>query len=345
MSTLVSIIVPVYNAMTTGGGHIRRCIDSVLHQTGFPLASIELILVNDGSMDSTPDVLEDIRNSHPETIRVIHQRNMGVASARNHGIAQASGQYIVFIDQDDWIDSDFIKVMFQAANASNLDYVIAGYRRPDSTGNNTRTFRPSKQAYGRYTLGAAWAKIHKRIFLVENSIIFFDNAFGEDIIFTTSENLSSQSYAIIDYVGYNWFLNKKSVSNSSQIGFTKTNIQAIERLTQKLSSQAALHGANAGDDFHYYCLRTLVFYAIHSGQKSSVCDRSQGFLSVMECARRQMPLLFNGNKLKRLKKPKGEMASVHVLVTAFLFLHNARTLHALSRICSLLRKATPRFFS
>lgn len=345
MSILVSIIIPVYNAMTTGGGHIRRCIDSVLHQTGFPLSSIELILVNDGSTDNTSDVLDEIRNSHPETIRVINQRNTGVASTRNHGIGQANGLYIVFIDQDDWIDSDFLKIMFQAAKENDLDYVIAGYRRPDSSGSTTRTFRPSQQPYGRYTLSAAWAKIHKRTFLVEKSISFFENAFGEDIIFTTSENLSSQKYAIIDYVGYNWFLNEKSVSNSSQIGFTKGNIHSIERLVQQLSRQEALHAATAGDEFHYYCLRTLIFYSIHSGRNSSICTRAQGILSIMECARRQMPSLFNGSRLKRLKKPEGEMVNVHLVVTAIFVLHNTRALHALSKMCSLLNKTTPRLRS
>lgn len=340
MNTLVSVIVPVYNAMTSGGGHIRRCIDSVLNQAGFPTSSIELILVNDGSIDNTREILEEIRNRHPATIRVINQKNMGVAAARNNGIDLANGHYIIFIDQDDWIDEDYLQVMTQEAAKNNRDYVIAGYRRPDSTGRITRTFLPSCRPYARYTLGAAWGKIHKRSFLIENAIRFFDNDFGEDIVFTTSENLASQNYAIINYVGYNWFLNKNSVSNNSQIGFTSHNIQSIDRLLHQLAWQEkTMHDKEADPDFRYYCLRTLIFYAIHSGRNASLCTRVNGAIAIMDCAKRQMSALFNGSRLKRMRRPEGEMLGVGLVVTAFHLLHNTQALHALEKLCNQWRKA------
>lgn len=175
----LSIIIPVYNAMTSGGGYIIRCIESVLAQEEFALTDIEIILINDGSKDNSPDVLQKFQEEFPSIIRLVNQDNMGVANTRNKAMQLATGIYTTFLDQDDWIDKDFCATLYREAEASGADLVVSGYRRPNIDGKITKSFQPARSPYGRYTISAAWAKIHKTSFLRQNKIEFLTIAMAK----------------------------------------------------------------------------------------------------------------------------------------------------------------------
>ena len=100
---MISIIVPIYNSKQ----YIKRCVDSILSQT---YRDFELLLVDDGSTDGT-SVLCDELGLSDERVRVIHQTNSGVAIARNHGMRQARGEYVAFIDSDDYVDSNYLEAL------------------------------------------------------------------------------------------------------------------------------------------------------------------------------------------------------------------------------------------
>ncbi|AIR87260.1 glycosyltransferase [Pantoea sp. BL1] len=105
---LFSIIIPVYNSQKT----IKRTLLSVLNQT---FSNYEIVVVNDGSTDSTLNVLEEF--SRYSQVTVINQRNAGVSAARNSGLQQASGEYVLFLDADDWVDDDFLMIFKQNLEA------------------------------------------------------------------------------------------------------------------------------------------------------------------------------------------------------------------------------------
>lgn len=112
----VSIIVPVYNAEK----YLRECVESVLHQT---LSDLELILVDDGSTDSSP-ALCDAFAAQDARVKVIHKPNGRAASARNAGLRAASGEYVAFVDADDWVSPDMYERMLQTgADVTLCDYV------------------------------------------------------------------------------------------------------------------------------------------------------------------------------------------------------------------------------
>lgn len=114
--TKVSIIVPVYNAEQ----YLQECVESILHQT---LSSIELILVDDGSTDSSP-ALCDQYAAQDHRVKVIHKQNGRAASARNAGLRVASGEYVAFVDADDWVSPDMYEKMLQTnADVTLCDYV------------------------------------------------------------------------------------------------------------------------------------------------------------------------------------------------------------------------------
>ncbi|KTS31395.1 glycosyltransferase family A protein [Pantoea dispersa] len=116
--TLFSIIIPVYNAQNT----IRRTLQSVLNQT---FSSYEIIVVNDGSRDNSARILQEF--AHYPQVTVLNQINAGVSAARNSGLQQAKGEYVLFLDADDWVDDNFLmsfKLNLNAWPAESVDLMV-----------------------------------------------------------------------------------------------------------------------------------------------------------------------------------------------------------------------------
>ena len=118
MNKLVSIIVPVYKVEK----YLNKCVDSILNQS---YRNIEIILVDDGSPDNS-GVICDEYASDPK-VKVIHQENMGLSGARNTGIDNSKGDYLMFIDSDDYIDKDMVQYLVDKSEQKNADIVICDY--------------------------------------------------------------------------------------------------------------------------------------------------------------------------------------------------------------------------
>lgn len=177
---MISVIIPAYNAART----IRRCIQSVLDQT---YTEWEMIIVDDGSKDDTLDICQSYDDSR---IRVLHKENGGVSSARNHGLKFAQGDYIAFIDSDDFIEIDYLQHLSQGLG---YDIVISGYcyeNTPESS--SFRLKLANREAVGcelsklinADQLCYPWGRLFKRS-IIETYHIRFDEAmrFAEDNVF------------------------------------------------------------------------------------------------------------------------------------------------------------------
>jgi len=185
----VSIITPVYNVEKC----IERSINSVINQTS---KDFELLLIDDGSKDNSIERAKNLLENSDITYRIITQENSGVSSARNRGIQEASGEYITFLDSDDYIDSKFIDLMYKKAQKTESDVVFCDYSEVDSKGNilvKNRTkyienFISGKEAAIKQlrddiTIGMRNA-IYKTSIIKENSLLFDQNRkYGEDMIF------------------------------------------------------------------------------------------------------------------------------------------------------------------
>ena len=182
-STLVSIIIPVYNTEK----YLRRCIDSLINQT-YP--NLEIIAVNDGSTDKCKEILNEYAQKDKRII-VIDKNNGGISSARNLGISRASGEYITFLDSDDWVDNNYYYELLEFSSPSTQ--LICGGFQINGNGlvhnaSETITFESIPKAisclYNIYygLLYNIWGKLFKKN-IIDNNNIYFQQSFREDGIF------------------------------------------------------------------------------------------------------------------------------------------------------------------
>lgn len=136
-SPLISMIVPIYRIER----YVGICIESLIHQT---YENTEIILVNDGSDDRCPQIC-DLYAKKDSRIKVIHKENDGLVSARKAGLEHAEGEYIGYVDGDDWIDKTFVERMLSDALNNDADVVCAGFTRD--------LFEQSALIYNKYPVG------------------------------------------------------------------------------------------------------------------------------------------------------------------------------------------------
>jgi glycosyltransferase involved in cell wall biosynthesis len=214
----VSIIVPVYNAKD----FLRDCIESLLNQT---LADCEFIFVDDGSVDNSAEIVREYQKTDNRII-LINQINKGISEARNSGIAVAKGEYIGFLDNDDFVKNDMFACLYETAEKDDLDIVISKtilgrdgkYIIKDSVFNEGifygQEFIQSKilpSLLRVEDLFAVWNKLYKRSFVNLNNIHFPKNrVIEEDNMFNIQAFNKAQKVLFIDYAGYYY----REVANS-----------------------------------------------------------------------------------------------------------------------------------
>ncbi|MEH7351933.1 glycosyltransferase family 2 protein [Gottfriedia acidiceleris] len=175
----VSVIIPAYNIEK----YIERSVKSVLSQT---LADIEIIIINDGSTDRTLDIINAIKD---KKIKIINQENSGVSRAREQGIEIAEGEYLYFLDGDDWLENDALEYMYNVSSKRNLDILMVDAYIDDDMGNidylqgaKKISVDPLLDIMTDNVIPSLWSKFFKRDLFTKNSIIHpIDISMGEDL--------------------------------------------------------------------------------------------------------------------------------------------------------------------
>ena len=210
----VSIIIPVYN----GEKYLDRCLNSVLKQD---FMDFEVICINDGSTDNSLNILKKYA-AKDNRIKVYTQNNIGVAKTRNKAITIAKGDYLLFIDNDDFIDADYISTYLASALSNNADIVLGGFKRiSNNTGKILYKEILKNTYYSRFIILTPWARLIRRQFIVDNDVKYFSYGIGEDVYFNLVLYSKNPILNIINYIGYNQSYNENSVSNTKQKGLNK----------------------------------------------------------------------------------------------------------------------------
>lgn len=279
----ISVVIPVYNSEK----YIERCVQSVLAQS---FTDFELILVNDGSSDASWEIMQKME-SVDSRIAIHSQENGGAASARNKGISLAGGEYITFIDSDDYVSEDYLLNLYNNAEKHNADLSICceewylnGETHVDKM-NENRVY--TNNEYIRSTLDGtidyitvfgSCAKLIRRSLLTENNIEFpREYALSEDRIFNIRLMPYIEKAVTCDYVGYTYFYDNEESLTHNRTGYKRVkNIIAAEIVVWE-EYEKALKVAGLWDEMQKLVSekRLHAFLAIDSRICESGCSVSQ----------------------------------------------------------------------
>jgi len=311
----VSVIIPVYNS----SNYISKCLESILNQT---YTNYEIIAINDGSTDNSKEIISQYEKKYPNIIKHIEQENIGVAKTRNKGINIATGNYIMFIDNDDYIDNDYIQTFVYEMEKGNYDVVLGGYKRTNENGAIIKKVRLKNTEWSKLMVVAPWSKIYRKDYLINNKIEFLDSNIGEDVYFNLQALLLSNNIKIIDYIGYNWFFNSKSVSNTSQKSFKQLDVFFLLNKSYEIVKEKDILLKN-NLIIEMYFFRYIIWLLLFTMKKASKKEINEGYDKLFNWLKERFPN-YRKNKLIGIGRPKGELIGTQLIYTIFMLFHKLR---------------------
>jgi len=213
MNNLVTIIAPFYNVEK----YIGRCIDSLLKQT---YSNLEILLVDDCSPDNTIQIVKEYMKKDDRIKILQYEKNRGLGGARNYGVEKAKGEYILFVDSDDYIEANTVERLYEKAKDNNLCVLEANYLKE---GESSTEILPRRNYFANNVLSGkeywesipiapvvAWNKFYKLSFLQENNIVFKLRKF-EDVAFTAEVFMKAEKVMNIDFPFYHYIVRENSI--------------------------------------------------------------------------------------------------------------------------------------
>lgn len=216
-----SIIVPVYNTEK----YLKRCLDSIRKQT---FKNYEVIIVNDGSTDNSSDII----SKYP--FKIINQKNQGLSMARNNGVKESSGEYLIFLDSDDYIEKDLLReinnslsnnpdlIRYQIKEVFDDKSDVSYEEIPFDNKNGVEAF---KLITNYHFVENAWAYAIKREFYLKEKFSFKKGTYHEDFGLMPLVIIKSKIVNSINYVGYCYYQRDGSIMNSSDYSKTKNKVK------------------------------------------------------------------------------------------------------------------------
>ena len=242
ISPKISVIVPVYNAAK----YLIQCIDSILGQD---FINFELLLIDDGSKDNSGLICDEYAQKD-KRVKVFHKENGGVSSARNLGIDNSQGEFVVFIDSDDYVDSDYLTILMSGGNA---DLVVSGYINtycPEVNSSYPDSLYVSEQIstclvwlLNEEPLRVPWGK-RLKLNILKNNAIYFDKSisFGEDTVFVQTYLIYCNTVALQNGMPYHYRVeqNKQSffrhtLSSKEYIYTSHIVTEIYKKITQRFA--------------------------------------------------------------------------------------------------------------
>ena len=229
---LISVIIPVYNVEQ----YLDRCVQSVLNQT---YRNLEILLVDDGSPDRCPQMCDEYARQDSR-VKVIHKENGGLSSARNAGLEIVTGNYIGFVDSDDYIASDMYEILLKCINNYDADIAMCDYTRKSHTLEKDKTDFETEcrnmklyaehdidmlffRTHGEKSFYSVWNRIYKRD--IVKDIYFIENMINEDVLFTYEIYKKANKIAFLPSKKYLYYKNPQGITRSK---LQKKDLSLIE---------------------------------------------------------------------------------------------------------------------
>lgn len=205
----VSVIVPVYKVEK----YLEKCLESLVNQT---LSDIEIVIVNDGSPDNSEKIIEIYSKRYPNKIKYVKKQNGGLSSARNYGIPYATGEYIAFLDSDDYVELNMYELMYDKAIEDNYDMVecnfIWEYTNKAKIDIGEK-YKGTNEALEKARV-VAWNKLYRRDVLINSNILFPEGLRYEDVEFFYKILPSLNKIGFVDNAFIHYVQRDNSISNT-----------------------------------------------------------------------------------------------------------------------------------
>lgn len=254
----LSIIAAVYNLED----YLPRCLDALVNQT---LKEIEILCVDDGSTDSAPQIVDEYATKYPDKIKAFHKPNGGEFTTRNYGLERAKGEYVTFVDTDDWVEPNWAEKLYQTAKENDADLAVCGFERIDLktgkvVGKDMTTYgNIVKEITGKddfmVTINPApWNKIYRREKIKDLRFLNFRGF--NDMIFLASSYTKINKVAYVPDVLYHYYLRYDSQIHT-------VNKQDVENFKKYLLELKSLYQKENKYEEMKYVLDLLAF--LHLG--------------------------------------------------------------------------------
>ncbi len=239
MIPLVSIIVPVYNVEN----YLEKCLDSLVNQD---FDNYEIVVVNDGSTDKSKEIAERYQTKYAQIV-LINQENKGLGGARNTGIEAARGEYLLFVDSDDYIRKDTLHLLYSKAVEQQADMVVFGYTIVDELGNVIKidhgfeNEKPTLDENRELLMCAPIAcnKLIKKDLFINSGIRFPDRAWYEDLRTILKLYLYVEKFGFVHQSLYFYLKRKGSITNALKADRLFEIVDAVEDLLNYYKEQNA----------------------------------------------------------------------------------------------------------
>ncbi|MBR2786956.1 MAG: glycosyltransferase [Clostridia bacterium] len=256
---LISIVVPIYNVEE----YLKRCVDTIINQT---YKNLEIILVDDGAKDNSGKICDEYINKD-NRIKVIHKENGGLSDARNVGLENANGEYIAFIDSDDYISKDFIEKLYNLCIEKNAEIAQCSYQRvydnKNSEENNTEIktvtmdgneaiLKLFASKNSEYTV--AWNKLYKTS-LFDTGIRYPKGMLHEDEATTYKLFYKAKNIVVTNEELYYYYIRKNSITNKK---YTLQRLDFIKELEEQLEFFKTRNEENLYKETYYRYARGLI---------------------------------------------------------------------------------------
>ena len=295
----LSIIIPVFNTEKK----LRKCLDSVLQQKDDEL---EIVVINDGSKDSSDKIIKEYKEKNPQTISYYKKQNTGVADTRNYGIKKAKGQYIMFLDSDDYIDAHLYSIVKQYMK-KNIELIKFKLQRIDESGNilekvNGPVFETTTGGEGFENLYASdvlldspCIYIIKKEIFIRNKLLFNVGTEHEDFGLIPFVIVLAKTMISIDYYGYEYVQSNGSITRNNN--YSKTKKKAYDALKQYDEALVKIEKHNINKKAAYY-LKTYYTNAILL--KTETLEKKDQNQYIKEIKKRKMIKNIKANNIRQM---------------------------------------------
>ncbi|SFP80190.1 Glycosyltransferase involved in cell wall bisynthesis [Butyrivibrio proteoclasticus] len=263
---MVSVVVAIYNMEN----YLEHCIESVLQQT---YTNYEVLLVNDGSTDSSEAIIDKYRKKYPTKLKKICKQNGGLSSARNAALKQVEGKYLTFLDADDYYSNDYLERLVNEAEQKNLDVLCSGQYKVTKTGKivNTIKFKVINGKCSRLRLNIS-GKLYKTDYILQKGIFFPEGKTYEDNSFNLQAIFLTDRVGFLEYEGYFQLVHEGSITSKridpDSLPFDEWNDVA------KRIAQARVIGVDT-DLFFFTFISFLTYFLLVRNRKREYLDNKE----------------------------------------------------------------------